>query len=364
MTSRRSNQAREITAFARSIPRISMLLALLGACALDFDIDVDIDVDRWPDIGTGGCPDWACGSNTPLVNNAAVGELNRDGAAGDGGFRILSFQNALGVPLALDIQHGELVGTGLLGVEYRGSALIGGRIILENIADLSLHAINIADFGHVDSWTQPVEQVPVYHLLSVTIDADLLPVGDAEQVCGAVLPAGSSPLAMHYAVLIDGERYDAQTKTVSASGASADGWFNIACNGSALAKMKLLGYDPEYTSTATTAQTTPAQRQATLKMITADYCGSGVSFTVLGEPLRWYNRSGTATPDSSVPPVLSSESIWTDSGALCLDVARLQDDHPDIAADIAAECGAPLPSCAAYLDSWQQHGEWRTENPE
>jgi hypothetical protein len=363
MSTERSNRVHEIIELGRSVPRFAALLSLFTACALDFD-DFAIGIDSWADIGTGGCPDWACGSNTPLVNDAAVGELNRNGAAGDGGFRILSFQDALGVPLDLDIQHGEFVGTGLLGIEYRGADLIGGRIILENVADLSLHAINIADFGHVDSWTQPVEQVPVYHLLSVTLDANLLPIGSAEQVCGAVLPAGDgSLLAKHYAVLIDGERYDAQTKTVSASGASADGWFNIACNGSALAKMKLLGYDPEYTNTATTAQTTPSQRQATLKMITADYCGSGVSFTIIGEPLRWYNRSGAATPDASVPPALSSEAIWLDSGALCLDVPRLEDDEPDIAAAIAAECGAALPSCAAYLDDWQQHGEWRTENP-
>jgi hypothetical protein len=357
----RSNAVRDAIRIGRSLAFFAILFWSLSGCTTDYQIGSD----TWPEVSDEGCPRWACGSNTPLVNDTPVGELNRNGAAGDGGFRILSFQNALGVPLELDIEHGELVGTDLLGIEYRGADLIGGRFILENLAELSLHAIIIADFGHVNSWTQPIAQVPAYHLLSVTLDLNLSPIGSTEQVCGAGLPAGGgSLLAMHYAVIIDGERYDAEAKTVSATGASADGWFNIACNGSALAKMKLLGNDPEYTNTATTAQTTPAQRQATLKMITADYCGSGVSFTTIGEPLRWYNRSGSATPDPSLPPALSSEAIWTESGALCLDVPRRQDDEPDIAAAIAAECGAPLPSCAGYLNDWQQHGEWRTENPD
>jgi hypothetical protein len=335
---------------------------LFIACTPDYQIDSD----TWTLAGDDDdCPRWACGSNTPLVNNIAVGELNRDGAAGDSGFRILSFQHALGMTLDLDIEDGELVGTGLFGIEYRGADLIGARIILENLADLSLNAIIISDFGHVDSWTQPVEQVPAYHLLSVMLDSNLLQIGSSHEVCGSVLPAsGGSLLAMHYAVLIDGERYEPGTKTVFASGASADGWFNIGCNGSALAKMKLLGYDPEYTDTATTARTTPAQRQATLKMITADYCGGGKSFTAVGEPLRWYNSNGAVTPDPNSSSALSSEAIWTTDGALCLDVPRRQEDEPEIAAAIAAECGAPLPTCDAYQGDWRRYGEWRTENPD
>lgn len=329
----------------------------------DLATDLAIGAEEFHACSDGGCPEWACGTNTPMVNHIAVGELNLDGERGDGGFRILSFQHVTGLSLELDVRNGELIGIGLLGMTYRGSALIGSRILLENVADLSIHAIVIHDAGYIDSWTQPVFQVPAYHLLSTTLDVELQPI-ESSEVCGAVLSVdGLTPLAAHYAVLVKGERYDAVTKTVTASGAGASRWFNLACNGSALAKMKLLGYDPEFRATTLTAQTAPVQRQATLKMITADYCGTGKSFTVMGEPLRWYNRSGTAAPAPGSPPASSSEAIWTDSGALCLNVPRRENEEPGILAAISAECGAPLPSCTGLLNTWTQHGEWRTENP-
>lgn len=332
---------------------------LVAGCLSDFEREAD----RAHIIGQVGCPEWGCGTNTAQVNDIAVGELNLDEERGDGGFRILSFEHLTGLPLDLDVRNGELVGTDFLGLTYRGSALIGSRIILENLRDLSLHAIIINDFGHVDSWTTPVAKIPAYHLLSSTLDIDLEPIS-FDEVCGASVSLGDLvPIASHYAVLVAGERYDAVSKTVAVSGASAARWFNIACNGSALAKMKLLGYAPESTNTKTTAVTTPAQRQATLKMITADYCGTGKSFTNVGEPLRWYNRDGTAVPAPDAAPAESSEAIWTDKGALCLDTPRLADQESDLAAAIAAECGAPLPSCAGLLGNWTQHGEWRTEPP-
>lgn len=346
--------------------RLHTLLTVLCTLPLATSCSLDIGSDTWnASSATQGCPRWKCGSNSAVVNGMEVGELNLAGQAGDGGFRILSVTDVLGLPLTLDVENGMFKGKPLLLPWRTGAAMNGTRIILENLADLSLHAIVIDDFDYIPSWTDPGFSVPAYHLFSAHVDVlslDILPPYD--DVCGSTLYAqGLGLFSENYAVLVNGERYDPYTKTVTATGAAGDGWFNIACNGTALAKMKLMGYDPELTDTAATQATTTAERAATLKMITGAYCPSGVSFTVSGQPLRWYNRDGTVEPAADAPAEASLEAIWTDTGALCLDVPRRASAEPDIMDAIVAECGAPLPSCDAFADNWQAHGEWRTANP-
>lgn len=308
-------------------------------------------------ISDGGCPDWACGTNTAVINNSIIGELHLDGK-GDGGLRIFGFELANGHPLKLDVQGGELIGIDSGGKLYRGAVLIRSRIILQDLDDGTWHAIVITGVDSISSWTLPSFQVPAYHLLAVRLDARHRSVS-VHQLC---TDSGADQPPSPYVVLVKGERYDAVTKTVVASGADAEGWFNLACQDSALAKMKLLGYDPELADTDVTIRTTPEQRQATLKMITADYCGTGTSFTVLGEPLLWYNRHQTAMTVNLVPSA-SSEAIWTEHGAICLDVPRRADVDQDLGERIAAECGGPLPPCTSLLPDWTAHGEWLTANP-
>ena len=85
-------------------------------------------------------------------------------------------------------------------------------------------------------------------------------------------------------------------------------------------------------------------RQATLKMITADYCGGGQSYTANGTPVVWRNRAGTVdSTDLHTPDAV--EAVWTAGGALCLDTPRI--------ADVTCQ----LPSCAG-LDL--EDGEWLT----
>ena len=338
------------------------ILLLLGACTAGMAIEEG--------AGSAGeapvykeCPTWGCGMNTFTVNNALVEEANLTGMLLGDTYQVTAIlhANPLIVLTSLTVENGQFKATGLLGTTYTGAALIGSKIILTNLLDESAAAIIIEDFDYIDSWTESVVSVPAYHLLSVEVaPVTLLELSSREEACGAVLPVGSSPLAQHYAVLVKGERYDGAAKTVSVSGAAAASYFNFACNGSALAKMKLLGYDPETTGSGAT---TPDHRQAAIKMITADYCGTGTSFTVAGEPLRWYNRTGTVEPDDSLPEADSSEAIWTEDGALCLDTPRRDNEEPGIATTIATECGGALPACDSYLSTWTELGEWRTENP-
>ena len=121
-------------------------------------------------------------------------------------------------------------------------------------------------------------------------------------------------------------------------------WITLACAGSAAAKTALLGYGPHGDFDGEGHSATVAQRQATLKMITADYCGTGQSYTVDGTPLAWENAGGTVTPMHEIG---ESEAVWTSSGALCLDTPRVV-DRDDVSCS--------LPSC----DALGIEGEWMT----
>jgi hypothetical protein len=123
---------------------------------------------------------------------------------------------------------------------------------------------------------------------------------------------------------------------VIATGAASRGWINIACAGTALAKLFLV----RHTEASQEVRTTRAERQAMLKMFTADVCGDGTSFTVHGQPLFWADVKGiTRFPDAPA----SIEAVWSAKGAVCLERPR----RSELAGAIQARCG-PLPRCTTH----------------
>ncbi|MGH8311591.1 MAG: ADYC domain-containing protein, partial [Steroidobacteraceae bacterium] len=116
-----------------------------------------------------------------------------------------------------------------------------------------------------------------------------------------------------------------------------DRWFNLGCARHTLAKLRLTR------STLHTVKSGAWQQvQATLKMLSADYCGTGKAFTIAGEPIVWKNNVGMKY---YFPPSVL-EARWSENGALCLNTPRLESPaYPDVELDIAAECARP-PSCA------------------
>lgn len=130
----------------------------------------------------------------------------------------------------------------------------------------------------------------------------------------------SSPTAS--ALLVKGEIYDYETATV-VEPTPPGRWFNIACAGSAIGKMKLMGYDPAPLKSAW--KTKAWQRQATLKMITASYCeaASHEQFTQTGQRLAFQNRAEWFDPWSRVVYDDSQvEAFWGAKGATCLNLPR------------------------------------------
>src|SRR6185436_5096972 len=106
----------------------------------------------------------------------------------------------------------------------------------------------------------------------------------------ATTPASSfDPATPTPAVLVIGELYDPRSAEVELRIPRPGRWLNVACAGGALSKMRLMGLDP------TRPSSSPDERQATLKMITAKYCGT-TSYTENGVPLFWTSLAGKTEP--------------------------------------------------------------------
>jgi hypothetical protein len=285
------------------------------------------------------CPVWRCGFNSAEVNGRAIRELNLDGLANADGVRIVGFVGPAGIlgDFALDSEGDALVARGPNGAVLSGDQLIGSIILVKPPGLLAPPVpITILDYQEIDAWAVGAAPVATYALLYPDVSAIL----GVRNVCHGDL--GDTLMAA--VTVLAGETYDLATKTVQPD---KPRWITLACAGSAAAKLRLMNYGPHADFDGEGHPTTAPQRQATLKMITADYCGSGVAYTANDTPLEWENHSGTVDSTTSTSAL---EAIWTDAGALCLDATRLPD--PDVACS--------LPACAGLSLA---DGEWATRVP-
>jgi hypothetical protein len=291
------------------------------------------------------CPTWGCGSNTPRVEGAPIEALNLRGEPNPQG--IVLIQGSLrgrGCPKSatLDVQGGELVGLAADGqVACRGQGLVGATFKLK-LSDARQVTIRIANMGRVYSWhvEPPPQPLATYLLVEGRTGAPICPQDEAWMEPWQLTPAGSEfgPVwhtPTRHAIVVRGETYLGTDATVTRSGKDAADWFNIACAGTAIAKMRLLGYDPLDRSS------TPRQRQATLKMITARYCGS-TSFTERGMPVLWKSDRSTPYHGSPDPTTVDEiEARWDEDGAVCLSHARAWRANHAIPATLTGYCSTP-----------------------
>lgn len=346
-----------------TITRVSLVcslsLALTTACIADFEDE--IGAEQQAGLGDGGCQPWKCGVNTNIIDAFYTGELNLDGIANAADYRIVSVEKS-GVHYVLDMAGDTFVAKTSSGsIVYSGSAMINAIIWLEDGAG-DRHQIHVRDFNDtMPYWTHPNDVVSAYHLAYYVEPegedgyyedmCDDPPVGDPN------VPVGFET----YATLLHGERYDGDRAEVKPAQADDNRWVTIACAGTALSKMKFLRHTPYEPPGA--YFTTKDQRQATLKMIISDICGTGHSFTKKGTPILWADRFGWAT--YSATDVDTFEAVWNERGALCIDTPRLSYDggsptlYEDMMREIATVCEVP-PTCDPdELPS----GHWQTANP-
>ena len=318
----------------RALPG-TLALALASICGCDQGEEApELSERSW--LYYTDCSNWRCGYNTSEINGKSLQELHLGGLANADGVKLVGFLPPTGLLLKwkLGVEGDALVARGGLfgNATLRGPQLIGSIMLLK-VGLLTVPVI-IAGYDEVESWASNGEPVAAYSLIYADLKQPLL----KRSVCKGTL---LDPLEAAVVVLA-GERYDLESKTVISD---QQGWITLACAGSAAAKMALLGYGPHAEFDDGSAPASVEQRQATLKMITADYCGGGNSYTTDGMPLVWENQSGAVTPDATLP-LGPLEAIWTANGAACLNTPRAVD---------RSEVTCSLPTCSAFsLDN----GEW------
>jgi hypothetical protein len=297
----------------------------------------------------GGCtePDF-CGTNSPLMTAYGTWEFNFVGQPNNQGIVVLGL-GKVDQFYTLRVEDSRIFGIDYDGNYLEHQDLVGARIYLEENGRQS--AIVIADVGTVDEVVQGGQPIETYVLdWALVIDHPLPgpvspqppfkggepivePVLDVpESVCppprwieetyvGSMWEwdesffAGMSP---YHSVVFEGDRFDPTRRTVQPW--ADNDWFNIGCGTNTLAKLRL---------TRNTINTAPKWQyaQAALKMLSADYCGTGRAFTFPGEPLVW--RDVTAMDYLHISPNHDLEARWDETGAQCLSSPRLaRSDNP------------------------------------
>ena len=208
---------------------------------------------------------------------------------------------ATGSLAGLWLEGSELVGRTGEGLEVRGTELIGAELgSTSNPVRYRVEAIEATG----DVWRYSV---------SIGNGVDWAPL------CGA--GARAIPLAgrWNYAQGVEG----------GGDHLDAPGVFTFACENAALGKCVNFGYAPwrELASGGTLA----AHHQACTRMVRADYCGDGTSFTENGTPINIYDGVGIQADTEA----WGFEAEWTAEGAACLSGRRRE--------------STGLPACAASL---------------
>ncbi len=338
-----------------------VLVALsLTACVLDAGDPAPSVESPTPGVtARTNCDDWMCGTNSPVIDGFGFHELNIEGKPNLEGFVLGAVvKDQPRGPLELGssryrmyVINGAIVGVKIAGPasdpdELKNAALTNARIVLERAG--KVYEMVIVDVQEeTPYWAHLAHATPVFE----TYQFGWRPLDDGDrpqQVCAS--PNASDILTMntYNAVVFEGERIDAAKKAIDP--ALDKYWFNVGCAGSTLAKLQLTGHTEA--SEADGFSTTIDERQTMLKMLSADYSGTGQPFTVAGQPLRWADDHGTMTVD---PLGNALEAEWTPKGASCLNTPRLtanstpngQTYFPytpgELLTQIKTACGGALP---------------------
>jgi hypothetical protein len=243
--------------------------------------------------------------------------------------------------LSIYVHNGDLV-----GVEDRMLTTLGApdvAVVCSGAelmgAEFDLHKVDGPEIGNpgdqrftvtiqqrdlVDVWVAPPDKLPAY-LLVARRSQD--PLGLAQPLCPE--SEASDFGKKREALLVQGEVYlrDASVDPLR----QGPRWFNIACGGAALAKMRLLGFDPMNNRSpddppgANRSASTPGERQTTLKMLTAKYCGP-IGWTKDDTKLYLVGHGNSPNPiliggsNEHPGPI---ESRWDEHGATCVSHLRL-----------------------------------------
>lgn len=291
------------------------------------------------------CGEPFCG-NTPFLGPFPVFELDQTGTTfskieGVPGLRIGSFVDKNGKQLRPAVSGFTLYGVRPDKTKVSGAALDGAKLTIETDTipmkkfELTIEiAAPVPFYENGDDGTK----VPTYRITYVD---PAFPQGHRHLCSGSTDKPNES-------LVYAGDRYDAYTGDVIATGAAAGPWFNIACKDDARWKLALMRY-VEAAQDAT-HKTSAEEREAGLRSIRADYCGNGVAMTEIGIDIDWDSTGGWLTVDAANEPV---EAIWTDDGAICVSNPRY----------VALDTIPCAKKCGDLWQTWSAHGSWITYLP-
>jgi hypothetical protein len=305
------------------------------------------------------CPELGCGLNGAwLGRNVPFRELDlgkphepSTRQPNERGLKIEAFEDRDGNALEIDVVGDELIGR--IGQdEARGDRLVQSVIRLVTSKEpVERYALTIERVIPTSFWTDAADELLLYEITFAKEGST-----KRESVCKPLTdldPTTAAPERIDGKVIVfRGDRYKDRGYAVSDEPATT--WVNLACAGTAIAKLHLLRHTAASRRPAATSAdrrtTTLAQRQAILRMLTADYCGVGHPFTVEGHPLsyRFHQAWGPLHDAGFDVRTASIDALWKDTGAVCVGTPRLSDrERRDaLLRRIEARCGRRLARCA------------------
>jgi hypothetical protein len=310
----------------------------------------------------GGCGDFECGtSNSPEIDNQGVHEFDSTFRnANDAGFQLMNYSKA-GISYTPVVSQATLTGRDGLGNillhdgGQNAASLIGSQFWVKRAPNLE-YIIRIDGVGSAPYFAKPDGRAmnTQTYLVNWIVAQNGQPKAGADwkNICHSppVDPSATLGMDRFHVVLFEGDRIDAVKKVVYAVDLS---WFNIGCAGAALSKQHLDGHTQGAMELSSDFDSTLEQRTAHLKMLAADYCGSGVPLTVSGQKLNYTDDAGWMQYASSAPVL---EARWNADGASCLNLPRVKANSSAAARDAFPDIETAISNACAMLGKSRPQG--------
>lgn len=318
------------------------VVVVFGGCALE-ELEERGTISSFL-VPVSDCDDpLICPGNSDLMGVLGPYELDETGTKySKRGFRIIGMTHGGQTVTDLDVDGASVRVTRPAGI-FTGGGVLGLTLRVQHSKGRQFDLV-IDDYltSKVPYYAGGPPDIDGYHVTYTEVGTH-----DTRNLC-PYATAVDDGFVGTWAVFWKGDRFNPATGQIFASGAGVGSWFNLSCAGEAPIKMLRAR-----TGDAVAPLSPVAQRQATLNMFTASYCGpTGQRFTKLGQAIAWSDLSGPSEMGEA-----SVEAIWGKNGAVCLNDPRMF--NPD---EIA--CDNPIPMCtAADIAQWPLHGWLLSGNP-